>query len=244
MLHFNFYAHFARKTFLFLLVGCCSFINLLASSHLKSDTSIIQVKTIETTKIESYRSDTEFIYDRIPPPPETPWESFKRWFWKQISKVIYSNEFSSFWSYFKWILIVVAIASVVIWIFKNELRGVFINKKPTNFSHFIAANENIHEMDFDTLIENAKNDKNFREAVRLSYLKVLKQLADNNLIDWKIDKTNIDYSVELANTKFQVSFNKVTHVFEYVWYGEFEIDSDQFNNTINEFKDLYNKLKK
>lgn len=227
----------------FLLVVCCSFTNLFASQTLKSDTSIIELKTINANKIENFRSDSEFIYDRIPPPPETPWENFKRWFWKQIANLFDSNEFSSFWDYFKWILVVVLVLLAVLWIFKSEIRGVFINKNASNVPHFIAADENIHEMNFDVLIEKAINEKNYKEAVRLSYLKVLKQLTDTDLIRWEIDKTNLDYANELANSEYELSFNKVTKVFEYLWYGDFELNSTQFNAEIKKFIELSNELK-
>ncbi|MBW6483731.1 MAG: hypothetical protein K0B10_11815 [Vicingaceae bacterium] len=227
----------------FLLVFCCSFSNLFASKPLTSDTSIVELKTIDTTKIENFRSDSDFIYDRIPPPPETPWESFKRWFWEQIAKLFNSNEFSIFWDYFKWILIVVLIFLAILWIFKSEIRGVFINKKASNVPHFIAADENIHEMNFDVLIEKAINEKNYKEAIRLSYLKVLKQLTDADLIRWEIDKTNLDYANELANSEYEFPFNKVTKVFEYLWYGDFELNSTQFNVEIKKFIELSTKLK-
>lgn len=232
-----------KITIQFLIVICCSFSNLFASQTLKIDSSIIELKTIDTKKVENYRSDSDFIYDRIPPPPETAWESFKRWFWEQVAKFFNSNEFSSFWSYFKWILVVAILFLSVLWIFRSEIRGVFINKKAFNIPHFIAADENIHEMNFDVLIEKAINEKNYKEAIRLSYLKVLKQLTGTDLISWKIDKTNLDYANELANSVHLLSFKKITNVFEYVWYGEFELNAEQFNVEIKKFVELSNKLK-
>lgn len=219
-----------------------SSLSVFSTNQLPSDSAAIKIKKIDVKKIENYRADTDFVYDRVPPPPETLWESFKRWFWKQINKLLYSNEFSNFWDYFQWIIVALLIGLVIAWIFRSEIRAVFKNKKTANIPHFIAANENIHEMDFNSLIENAIKNENFKEAIRLAYLKILKQLTDKDLINWKIDKTNSDYIAELKHTAYQQPFRAITKVFEYVWYGEFEVSSTNFKPTFSSFNELSNKL--
>lgn len=42
-------------------------------------TSTISVKKVADDSIEKYTKDNDFLYDRIPPPAESPWEAFKRW---------------------------------------------------------------------------------------------------------------------------------------------------------------------
>lgn len=233
-----------NNLFYITLIGTiCLVTNLVAATTpQKKDLTNIKLKQIDSTKIEAYRSNSDFVYDRVPPPPETLWESFKRWFWEQITKIVYSEEFSGLWDYFQWVLIAIVLALVVFWVFKSEIRAVFKNKQAANIPHFIAAHENIHKMDFDVLIENAIANHQHREAIRLAYLKILKQLTDKDLINWKIDKTNLDYVTELKNTPHQATFNKITQVFEFVWYGEFVMTSNNFSATIAEFKQLSNKL--
>ena len=45
--------------------------------------------------------------------------------------------------------------------------------------------ENIHEMDFDTLIAEAVAKHDFRTGIRLLFLKGLKILADKNFVQWE-----------------------------------------------------------
>jgi hypothetical protein len=89
------------------------------------------------------------------------------------------------------------------------------------------------------LIEDALSKKDYRKAVRLHFLKLLKQLTDNNLIKWQIDKTNNDYSMELANSKYNSKFNELSLMYEYIWYGDFSLDETNFKGTISKFKEFH-----
>ena len=80
------------------------------------------------------------------------------------------------------------------------------------------------ESDFDVLIRNALQNKNYRLAVRYHYLQTLHLLAGKNQIQLAADKTNDHYVREVANKNFQPGFAAITRNYEYVWYGEFAID--------------------
>ncbi len=100
------------------------------------------------------------------------------------------------------------------------------------------------ESDFDSMIGLALKQGNYRLAVRYQYLKVLHALAEKNLIELSVDKTNYQYVRELAsknsplvNYQFQNEFANLTLNYEYAWYGEFGVDGviyrrieDNFNN--------------
>ncbi len=88
--------------------------------------------------------------------------------------------------------------------------------------------ENIHEIDFDAEIEKAVSQHNYRLAVRMLYLKCLKQLSDATLIKWQPEKTNSAYINELNDVVKRTAFKLLTRQFEYVWYGEFAIDGSTF----------------
>jgi hypothetical protein len=68
------------------------------------------------------------------------------------------------------------------------------------------------------------------------YLQALRQLADKNLIRWKINKTNDDYARELSSTSYGPGFNNITISYEYVWYGEFEIEENTFGRIRQQFQ--------
>ena len=88
--------------------------------------------------------------------------------------------------------------------------------------------ENIHEIDFDKDIKDAEQDGDYRRAIRLLFLKVLKNLSDAELIYWDSNKTNYQYLYELKGTNIYSQFVKCVNVFDVVWYGEWKIDQSYY----------------
>jgi len=108
---------------------------------------------------------------------------------------------------------------------------------------FSIIDENIHELDFDVLIEQALIEKNYRYAVRLNYLKVLKLLADDYIIEWKKNKTNNDYLTEVRNTEYYATFSKLTRTFNYIWYGDKNINLTEYQMIQVEFSNFTKQAK-
>lgn len=88
----------------------------------------------------------------------------------------------------------------------------------------------IHGIDYDSEIVRAKSRQDYRYAVRLWFLRSLKEMADFKLIDWKIDKTNSDYYYELSGSKLQKEFGSVSLLYDYIWYGDFRIDELKYGD--------------
>jgi len=97
-------------------------------------------------------------------------------------------------------------------------------------------------MNFDAEIEKAISRHDFRLAVRLLYLKCLKQLSDKELIRWQIDKTNAAYIYELTDPVQKQTFGLLTRQFEFIWYGDFPIDKDTFSKINALFQNFKNHL--
>ena len=88
--------------------------------------------------------------------------------------------------------------------------------------------DNIHEIDFKDKLMNAEKNKDFRSAIRYQFLNVLKKLSDKKQIDWNTEKTNHDYLKELKTESSKTNFAELLYIFEYVWYGEFEINEEAY----------------
>src|SRR5688572_3618774 len=52
--------------------------------------------------------------------------------------------------------------------------------------------DDVNEQDIDLLLKRALSNKDFRGAIRLYYIRLLKHLHNTNYISWKRDKTNRD----------------------------------------------------
>lgn len=81
---------------------------------------------------------------------------------------------------------------------------------------------------FDLLIAKALQNKNYRLAIRYNYLKSLNLLSKNELIQIAAEKTNYQYVREIRNYDYQNQFSGLTLHYEYIWYGEFDIDENLY----------------
>lgn len=99
--------------------------------------------------------------------------------------------------------------------------------------------ENIHEINFPESILKFEKSGDFRSAVRYQFLFVLKKLSDKKLIAWNPEKTNKDYVAELKAPHLKEEFFQLSYIFEYVWYGEFSISEESYE----QFKTQYQSFK-
>ncbi|WP_240640262.1 DUF4129 domain-containing protein [Mangrovimonas spongiae] len=101
----------------------------------------------------------------------------------------------------------------------------------------------IKNEDIEALITNALKEQNFRLAIRYYYLLSLKYLTEKKLIDWQQQKTNTDYISELESEDLKHNFEQATHVYDYVWYGEFQVENTKFESLKTIFETLNNSIK-
>ena len=116
---------------------------------------------------------------------------------------------------------------------------MFYGVSKTSAVKYAVLEENIHEMDFDKLVQEALSKKEFRLAIRLTFLHGLKLLSDRQHIYWEPGKTNHDYLDELKAPELKSDFAKLNYYFEWAWYGNFKVSQDTFNHV----KDLFNHWK-
>jgi hypothetical protein len=95
--------------------------------------------------------------------------------------------------------------------------------------------ENIFDIDYEQALNKAVASSNYRLAIRLLYLQTLKDLTMRNLIQYKQERTNNDYLMQLFQTAIYKDFFRLTRNFEYAWYGQFPVSSGSFELIRNEF---------
>lgn len=103
--------------------------------------------------------------------------------------------------------------------------------------------ENIENNNFFQLIQKAKSDKDYRKAIRYYHLWVLQALSDKKFIRWNKDKTDYDYYRELDKTALKEDFSNNVYVYDYIWYGKFPLNSNEFELAESIFQRTLNKLK-
>ncbi|GAB3987390.1 hypothetical protein GCM10028807_07410 [Spirosoma daeguense] len=190
------------------------------------DKAPLRIRYPDSDHLSSLQTDHDYQYGNDTPPPENPLARFFTWLIRKFSEFLNSTAYVYFWQY----VFLAAIGALAIYLLiKAEAIGFLFPKKAQsrdlNYENLI---ENIHEIDFNTAIEEAITAHNFRLAVRLLYLQTLKHLNDAGKIDYKPDKTNRQYVSELASLSIQADFEQLTRQFEVVWYGDFPINASQF----------------
>ena len=212
-------------------------------AKVKTDASKIEVKKFYANAIKIYRQDKDFNYNGEATGQPSFWDRFWNWLWNLLFGWIGKTTFGGV--IMKYFLLGLSIALLVYVVFKSlginavqMLRGE-ATKINVPYSESL---ENIHEINFDNEIERAISQHNYRLAVRLLYLKCLKQLSDSHLIQWQIDKTNSAYIYELTDPMQKQTFGRLTRQFEYVWYGDFPIDKEAFSNINSLFQSFKTQL--
>lgn len=102
--------------------------------------------------------------------------------------------------------------------------------------------EYIEENDFDQLILRAKKNLDYRLALRLMFLKALQLLNNKELIRYKKNKTNFDYSFEIKETTLKAQFLQTSDVFAWVWYGRESLDFETYQQLEKDFTTLIQKV--
>ncbi|HMG10715.1 MAG TPA: DUF4129 domain-containing protein [Mucilaginibacter sp.] len=214
-----------------------------APAKLRTDSSAVVVKNFNAKALKAYYNDKNFNYNGPAQGEASAWDRFWAYFWDKLFSKLDNSPLAG--SIIKYTFLIIAIGLLVYFIFRlmgmDAIKLLQGEARKTSLA-YTESLENIHELNFDSEIEKAVSQHNYRLAVRLLYLKCLKQLSDSNLIHWQIDKTNSAYVLELNNLSQRQAFLLLTRQFEYVWYGGFTIDGTAFQNINQLFQNFKKQL--
>ena len=104
------------------------------------------------------------------------------------------------------------------------------------------ATEDIFDINYQKEIEKAISGGDYRLAIRLMFLRLLTQLSQKKIIEYKQERTNFDYLSQLYSTRHYNDFFRLTRNYEYAWYGKFDITQETFGIIKNEFENFHRKL--
>ena len=190
----------------------------------------------EEETLEAYRQDKDYDYH----------SEYSRsfdliaWIKRKIGGWLFDNSGSyDFWfEVFKWIFIIGGPAALIYWLFRNEWRRIFFHSRASSGlrGQFIDMEADLEH--FDGRLQRALETQDYREAIRLYYVRALKELHESGALTYRIDKTNRDYLDELKGARGFKPFMTLTFYFEYAFYGNFPIRAEAFEQA----QDAYNEL--
>jgi hypothetical protein len=92
------------------------------------------------------------------------------------------------------------------------------------------------------LLQEAIDRKDFRGAVRIYFIFIVRDLAEKKHIKWEKEKTNFHYLREMSGKNEFHDFNVSVSYFEIIWYGKRELDADKFEQVKPNFTRFLDKL--
>lgn len=126
------------------------------------------------------------------------------------------------------IIICYVIYMIVKIILNKEGEWVFGKSTTKKIVEHDDIERNLKYIDFEKLIKDTLNSGDRRLAIRYYYLWLLKKMSEKSIIDWNAEKTNSDYLYEIQSESLKKDFNYASYLYNYIWYGEFDLDDDTF----------------
>lgn len=206
-----------------------------------ADTLAVEQRSFDEARFRELQSDSELDYTVPPTVGQSLWQRFWQWFAEIISD-LFDGAVSTNWGrvlvYIVGLIVIVVIVMMILKV--DAFRVLFFGAGAKQ--KYQVLEENIHEMDFEKLIQEAIQQNDFRRGVRLLFLYALKMLSDRHMIHWEIGKTNHDYLAELQSGEVRPGFSRLSYFFDYAWYGNFAISRQTFEQAREEFSQLKGKL--
>ncbi len=139
-----------------------------------------------------------------------------------------------------WIMAAIFVVVVLSQLIQN--KGIFKKRfvKPVE-EEVAVTDENILEQDFESLINKAKKDEDYRLATRFQFLKTLQRLKEKELIEFSLEKTNSLYVREVPE-RWRNDFARLILNYEYVWYGNFALTLQQYEQLQQKYNSFNEKI--
>lgn len=201
--------------------------------------------------IEELKNQEAFDYIHFVP-QESWWTQFKKWLgnlWNSILDYLFGDiEAGSFLAFLVDLLpylVVVAILAFAVWLFFKYDIGSAILKEQDEPAVFLSEDEEIiRSENIQELILAAKREGKYRLAVRYYFLYMLKKLSDEEIVTFENDKTNEDYQHEIKDAEQQKLFKSLSYLYDFIWYGDFQISESDFLKAEKQFLYMNSKLEK
>lgn len=178
----------------------------------------------DQTELSQYQADPDFQYEVVKAEPETAFEKFikriRDWFFGLFESQASRNVLDILFK----LLLFTAFVYFIIKIFGIEVNTVFKPSAKKELNFFDVKEESLDRINFESEIETALLQKQYRVAIRLMYLNALYKASKAGLIDLRQGKTNREYAYELSGNSAESEFNELGYLFDYTWYGHFEAD--------------------
>ncbi|MBS1651011.1 MAG: hypothetical protein JSU07_03285 [Bacteroidetes bacterium] len=166
------------------------------------------------------------------------WNKFLQWISNKLFGNVSFNHIEITRMIIFWLLFLMSAALVFWYIKKGGLTALTKPKEKLTRFNFSDITENINTIDFNKKINDALIEKDYRLAIRWHYLKSLNSLNEKQAIFFEPHKTNFEYVYEIKNDSVKNIFINLSKIYDYVWYGNYEIEQKKYLFYAESFSNL------
>jgi hypothetical protein len=139
--------------------------------------------------------------------------------------------------FLRWLLYLFLGAIILYAIYQVMVVNNFFifSRSRKNTTNTGSAEQQFFDDDLDSKIQHAIAIREYRKAVRWMFLKTLRILHSHQLIQLNAKSTNLDYIKQLQKKQQAAGFTHLVHIYEHVWYGEYQLTEHQFQVVLDNF---------
>lgn len=237
--------------FCLLITGTISVSGQKDSTGLVFDTGPLEIKKITNEDLQIFKDNPDFNYEVIESNPSW-WDNFLTWLWNLLLRFFQwlfgvekaAGFLAEFFSWIPYILLGLLLFLLIKFFLNVNARSLLYSKKNQSLVTLSEEEHIIKNEDIQQLIQEAIQQKDYRLAIRYYYLHILKMLSDGEFIEWQLQKTNADYISEIEEPELKQPFGHITRLYDYIWYGEFDIDEGKYTRLETVFTSLKKRILK
>lgn len=213
---------------------------IFTERDLKIDTSRVEELEFEPSFKEKYNS-RDFVYEEKTK-EQNSWDRFKEWLADLFRRMF---GFANNQAAMSMVVIVMRVLAVLLILFviylivkailNKEGKWIFGKNSDRRLINYDEIEQNLQRVDFEKLIKQSIKSGEKRLTIRYYYLWLLKKMSEKSIIEWDAEKTNSDYLYEIKSENLKNDFAYLSYLYNYIWYGEFEIDEPTFEKAQKAF---------
>ncbi len=218
-----------------------------SEKDIKIDNSIVIPLKFNPKLKEKYK-DNAFEYE-VKVAEKGLWDRFKEWlsYWFKklfgLSDGVSQSAVNIILKVIATSIVLYVIYLIVKVILNKEGQWIFGKSTTKKIINHDDIERNLQYVDFEKLIASTLKSGNQRLAIRYYYLWLLKKMSEKNMIEWNPEKTNSDYLYEIKNESLKNDFSYLSYLYNYIWYGEFEITATSFKEIEKSFETTLQSIK-
>lgn len=203
-----------------------------------------ELRQVPDSVVKRYKADPDFVYANDPgywQEPEKKKDNASKPRKEREERDISMFDFSGFFGIVKILFIAILIALLAFLVYKlMGNRWPWQQPARLKEDEQALAEEELNEDELQQKIRESINQQKFRMAIRYSYLFTLRRMDEKGWIRLDAKSTNHDYVNQMKAHDPQGTFAYLTNIYDYVWYGEFELNEDQFGSVYKDFQNFLN----